>query len=43
MMDSVSSRKTPGVNFTTKLKCDLVAAGTVAVTAGTIIYLPECR
>ena len=38
MMDSVSSRSGPGANFTTKLEYDLVANGTVAVKAGTVIY-----
>jgi len=38
MMDSVSSRSTPGSSFTTKLAYDLGANGVVAVRAGTVVY-----
>jgi hypothetical protein len=38
MMDSVSSRNSPGANFTTKLEYNLMANGVVAAPAGTIIY-----
>jgi hypothetical protein len=38
MMDSVSSRNSPGANFTTKLEYNLVANGIVVAPAGTIIY-----
>jgi hypothetical protein len=38
MMDSVSSRNSPGANFTTKLEYDLAAGGSAVVKGGTIIY-----
>jgi hypothetical protein len=38
MMDSVSSKSSPGANFTTKLEYDLVVDGVIAAKAGTIIY-----
>lgn len=38
MMDSVSSKNSPGANFTTKLEYNLVVNGVVVAPAGTIIY-----
>jgi len=38
MMDSVSSRSSPGSTFTTKLEYDLVANNLVIAKAGTVVY-----
>jgi hypothetical protein len=38
MMDSVSSKSTPGSTFTTKLEYDLVANGVVVAKGGTVVY-----
>jgi len=38
MMDSVSSKSSPGATFSTKLEYDLVADGVVVARAGTVVY-----